>query len=219
MKEIFEQFYASFTDPVTIVDKDYVYRYANQAYLESQGFAREDIVGKTIGRVAGKERFDAIKPHIDAALSGETSHHIFQSKASHPSIQFLEVVHRRFRAPDNNWMIFSITHDCTQAVLAQKNLQLISEVISSSSDMICIVNESYEYVMANRMYLEVVGKDRDQVIGKRISDVMEAEAFDRVFKPALDAAFRGEPARTQIARDWAKIGRTAGLPRIASQQG
>ena len=56
----------------SFVDPNYVYQFANPAYLDYWQRRPEDIVGRQVADLAGEDRFQAmIKPHIDRALAGE----------------------------------------------------------------------------------------------------------------------------------------------------
>ena len=58
-------------DLMTFVDRDYVYRYANQTYLDYFGLRRDEIVGRSISAVLGETFFrEVVKRLIDDALAG-----------------------------------------------------------------------------------------------------------------------------------------------------
>jgi PAS domain S-box-containing protein len=54
------------------VDRDLVYRFVNRAYERWYGVSRSQILGRTIGTLAGPETLAAARPYIEAALGGET---------------------------------------------------------------------------------------------------------------------------------------------------
>jgi PAS domain S-box-containing protein len=55
---------------VSYVDAGQRYRFVNRAYTDWFGFAPEDVVGRTIRDVIGDAAYDAIRPEIEAGLSG-----------------------------------------------------------------------------------------------------------------------------------------------------
>jgi PAS domain S-box-containing protein len=60
-------------DLSAFVDRDYVYRYVNQMYLDYWGREREEIEGRTVAELLGEEAFhDLVKPKLDAAFAGRT---------------------------------------------------------------------------------------------------------------------------------------------------
>ena len=59
-------------DYITLINCDYVYEIANDAYCRQIGRSRDDVVGHTVGDVWGPERFErAIRPNLDRCFAGE----------------------------------------------------------------------------------------------------------------------------------------------------
>jgi len=59
-------------DKLSFVDKDYVYRAVNHAYLKTFNKRVDQIVGKSVWELTGETIFyNMIKPNIDKALNGE----------------------------------------------------------------------------------------------------------------------------------------------------
>ena len=142
MIEDFKQLIFSLDDPATIIDKDYRYLCANTAYLRLRGQDEEQLIGKHLADIVGEERFQLEKPCIDSALAGDTGARSLIDFNDGEKYLYLEVVHRRIRDPEKDeWMVFSVTHDCTESILARRQVDLFKNVISSSTEMICVVNE------------------------------------------------------------------------------
>jgi PAS domain S-box-containing protein len=62
------------TTPIMLAQcsPDERYRFVNRAYAERFGLTSEEIVGKTVGEVLGKEAREAIRPYVKSVLRGET---------------------------------------------------------------------------------------------------------------------------------------------------
>jgi len=59
-------------DYITLIDKNYTYQAANDAYLKARNYKREEVVGNTVAHVWGQDVFDdIIKDKIDRCLRGE----------------------------------------------------------------------------------------------------------------------------------------------------
>lgn len=56
---------------IAYVGSDDIYRFANKGYAEWFGFAKDAIVGRSIGEVFGAEAFAQIQPHLERARVGE----------------------------------------------------------------------------------------------------------------------------------------------------
>ncbi|WP_210395047.1 cache domain-containing protein [Motiliproteus sediminis] len=56
---------------IAYVGRDFRYRFVNQRYAEMFGFSKDEVVGKTLEEVMGREMLDHISPQIDQTLCGE----------------------------------------------------------------------------------------------------------------------------------------------------
>ncbi|MBI1826751.1 MAG: PAS domain S-box protein [Planctomycetes bacterium] len=70
--DLFRDMVASNPDRMSYVDREYIYREVNHAYVAAYQCSRIDIVGRHVADIMGKETFEkTIKPHFDACLAGE----------------------------------------------------------------------------------------------------------------------------------------------------
>ena len=68
----FRNIVANTDDLLTLIDKDYCYRYANASYLDSKGKYPDQLIGKTLAEILGEEMFASkIKEKADRCLVGE----------------------------------------------------------------------------------------------------------------------------------------------------
>jgi PAS domain S-box-containing protein len=58
---------------ISYVSRDRRYEFVNKAYETWFGRPSDDVIGKTIPEVIGKDAYDKVKPHVDKALSGSTN--------------------------------------------------------------------------------------------------------------------------------------------------
>ena len=58
--------------PLTYVDRDFVLRFVNRAYVQATGMRAEELLGRQIGQVRGARRWAEHKPYFERALAGET---------------------------------------------------------------------------------------------------------------------------------------------------
>ncbi|NTJ44391.1 PAS domain S-box protein [Agrobacterium larrymoorei] len=57
---------------VGFIDRDHVYRFANQGYIEWFGHAPEDVIGRRVLDIVGEEFYRQRLPFIEKALAGES---------------------------------------------------------------------------------------------------------------------------------------------------
>jgi len=58
--------------PLTYVDRDFVLRFVNKAYVEATGQQPKQLLGRPIGDVRGAKRWAEHEPYFDRALAGHT---------------------------------------------------------------------------------------------------------------------------------------------------
>jgi PAS domain S-box-containing protein len=60
------------SDPISLVDRDYRYRFVNEAYARYAKMPREEILGLSVADLLGTEAFETlVKPHLDRCLDGQ----------------------------------------------------------------------------------------------------------------------------------------------------
>lgn len=59
--------------PLTYVDRDFVLRFVNRAYVQMTGMAVADLVGRHIGQARGAARWAQHRPYFERALTGEAT--------------------------------------------------------------------------------------------------------------------------------------------------
>jgi len=69
---------------------------------------------------------------------------------------------------------------------------LTAQVFERAPDGICIVGRDYRYRRSNPVYASRWAKTADQIVGMHVSDLLGADAFNRILKPRLDRCFAGE---------------------------
>ena len=57
---------------VGFIDKDHIYRFANQGYLDWFGFEPQDVIGRRVVDIVGEEFYNDRMPFITRAMAGET---------------------------------------------------------------------------------------------------------------------------------------------------
>jgi PAS domain S-box-containing protein len=55
---------------IAYCDRDMRFRFVNRAYAERFGLTPDEVVGRRLPEVLGKEAFEAIRPYVDEALAG-----------------------------------------------------------------------------------------------------------------------------------------------------
>ncbi|MBX3468632.1 MAG: response regulator [Planctomycetes bacterium] len=93
-----ERIVSATPDHISVVDRAYVYRTVNEAYLLAHGRRREEIVGKRVAALLGEEFFErVVRPRLDACLSGEIVQYTAWFEFAAVGRRFMSVTYYPFR--------------------------------------------------------------------------------------------------------------------------
>ena len=73
-----------------------------------------------------------------------------------------------------------------------KRLQEFEKAVEVVEEMITVIDHDYRYVLVNRAFLNYRGMKREDLIGRRISEVLDPEVFETTIKEKLDEGFQGK---------------------------
>lgn len=109
---------------MAVIDRDYRYRMVNAAYLKLHGRSREEMVGRSVGRMLGEQYFQFIvKPHMDRCFAGENVR--YERKGFYPGAgtRQLEVQYHPLTSGERVEKIVAILRDITDYKKAENELR------------------------------------------------------------------------------------------------
>jgi PAS domain S-box-containing protein len=80
---------------------------------------------------------------------------------------------------------------------ANQDLRQYEHIVSSSSDMMALLNDKFAYLSANAAYLAPFRKTPDELIGHSARDVFGEEFFERTIEPHAQRCLSGETVTYQ----------------------
>ncbi|MCZ6803174.1 MAG: PAS domain S-box protein, partial [Proteobacteria bacterium] len=79
----------------------------------------------------------------------------------------------------------------------EKGRRRYESIVNASDNFMAIVNPDYIYLAINQRFLNIFKKNRDEIIGHSISEVMGEAHFENLSKPNIDKCLAGEHANYQ----------------------
>jgi PAS domain S-box-containing protein len=73
-----------------------------------------------------------------------------------------------------------------------RRVEEFEKAMDGLDEMIAVVDRNYRYVIANRSFLSYRGMKQEDLIGRRIPDVLHPGVFEMTVKEKLDECFRGK---------------------------
>jgi len=204
----YERVVESSEDMIVVIDRDYRYIIANRAFLSYREIRKEEIIGHFAPDVIGKEIFETVvKPKIDECFEGKAVQ--YEMKYTYPHRGERDLLASYFPIPGPTGgvdRIVSVLQDITERKRAEARLKEFERVIEGLEEMICVVDRDYRYVIANRAYLAYRGSEKEQVLGRRIDEVVNREVFEQVAKPRVDECFKGKVVQYEMKYTYPAMG-------------
>jgi PAS domain S-box-containing protein len=95
----------------------------------------------------------------------------------------------------------------TERKQAEEALRKYERIVSTSQDIMALVSRNYVYEAVNESYLMAHQKTREEVIGRKVSEIMGESVFQEMIRPRLDEVLSGGTVHYQAPFDFAGIGR------------
>jgi two-component system, cell cycle sensor histidine kinase and response regulator CckA len=100
-----------------------------------------------------------------------------------------------------------LAHDITERKKKEQKLQEFERVVEGVEEMIAVVDREYRYVIANQAFLRYRGVTKEQVIGKRVAEILGPEVFEESIKERLDECFKGKVVRFDLQYPYPELGK------------
>lgn len=184
--------------PIRILfcDRDMVVRDVNAAFLETEGFTRGEVVGKTLVELIGPAVFERDRPQIEAALAGEAQSVVEWGLRRATRGRLLRIRHEPVRDEAGAVIGFlSMLEDTTDLHQLRQRVSMQDEVINQTSDALAVVDADYRYLWANPSYARLWNRLTEEVVGRTVAEVIGHEAFHERVLPHLIGCFEGRVAR------------------------
>ena len=149
-------------DMVTVLDRSYVFRMVNDAFLKRRNTAREKIIGTAIVNAIGADAFHAIKPHLDACFQGESVEYEMAQESDTEGKRYLLVRYYPARSSSGRVdRVVSVIKDITAVKRAEQDRE---RVFSLSIDPICVADFNGYFKDINSAWTRILGWSKEELL-------------------------------------------------------
>jgi two-component system cell cycle sensor histidine kinase/response regulator CckA len=99
-----------------------------------------------------------------------------------------------------------LQREITERRRTEEVLREYQRAIEGSQDIIAVVNQNYNYLLANKAFLKYRSMDREQVIGRSVPEVLGKDVFERVVKKNLNTCFQGKVVQYEMKYTYPEFG-------------
>ena len=86
-------------------------------------------------------------------------------------------------------------------------LREYARVVEGLEEMILVVDRNFQYVIANRAYVDFRGMSAEQVVGRSVEEVVGRETFATHVKEKMEECFRGNVVEYEMSHDFPNRGK------------
>jgi PAS domain S-box-containing protein len=182
-REEFERVVQGLDDMIAVVDREYRYILANNAFLKHRRAKPEDVIGRTIFEVVTPESVELVKRKIDECLQGKVVQ--YEMRYSYPVMGERELFVSYFpiEGPARVERVACILQDVTERKDSERSLRLFRTLIDQSNDAVEVVDpETLRFLDVNERACRDLGYTREELLSMTVFDI----------NPALDEARRAK---------------------------
>jgi len=135
-----------------------------------------------------------INTKIDQAINRGASES-FTYRITHPSGEnrwIKEEVSLLGDIDKKKQMLIGTVRDITGQKAAEDKLREYLLIVSSSSELMSLIDQNYRYVNVNQAYLDAYNKKSHQIEGHTVEEMFGKENFHDIIKPNIDRCLLGE---------------------------
>jgi PAS domain S-box-containing protein/putative nucleotidyltransferase with HDIG domain len=197
---------------IVALDVNGIITLANRKSCEILGYREKDLIGSNwfslcVPEYDRKRSWDLYANFIDSdETSGPDYEQTFVTKKGKERKAAWDS-HKLLNTDGRVVGILSSGADITERKKADEALKQYERIVSSSSDMLALINTDLVYASANSAYGSAFGLSPQKMIGRNSRDLISAEFFDAVIKPHMMRCFQGEEDAFSAWFEIPKIGR------------
>jgi PAS domain S-box-containing protein len=189
---------------ITYLDTEQRYRFVNRNFAEVLGLSNDEIIGKRAEELQDPGMYQQVAPYIEAALAGEEVHferHRTGVDGVTRTYQSTYLPHLDERGDVVG--IYGLSVDVSERerseTLVRENEQRLRLITDNVGAHITYLDREQRYQFANKALTDIFGLSRDEIIGKKSSEIQSEENYSAA-RPYIEAALKGE--EVSFERSW-----------------
>ncbi|MEW6236313.1 MAG: PAS domain S-box protein [Candidatus Omnitrophota bacterium] len=212
--EVFDDLFEQIETPiflVNVVDNgDFIYEEINPALEKALSLSKQEIIGKR------PEDIPAFSDEMAETARANYKHCV---KSGHP---YCYEEKRVIDGKETWWTIqlspqrgesekiirlIGAAFDITNRKRKEEDLRIYQNIVSSTNDIISLVDKQYTYRVVNDSYLRFHQKKREEIVGRTVAEILGEKVFRETVKEKLDRCLKGETIQYRSWFQYPVLGR------------
>jgi PAS domain S-box-containing protein len=186
---------------IAITDALGVFMAANRAYQEMVGYTEQELQHMSYMDIIYEEDRPANRDLAADLWEGELNPFRYEKRYRRKDGKLIWVRTTVSIAPGTERtprFAMAVVEDTTEHKLAEERLREYEKAVEGLEEMIVVVDREYRYLLANRAFLNYRGLEREQVVGRRLPELLDHDVFKNVAKKRLDECFEGKVVKYEL---------------------
>jgi PAS domain S-box-containing protein len=167
----------------------------NQRYCEIVGYSQEEMTASKFMILIHPDDLEAVANSMNQLIKAEINRFSIEKRYFHKNGSIIWVnlnvssMWKKGEEPDCH---IAVIEDITSRKQSEEEMLQYEYVVSSSSDMLALLDKRFKYLTANQSYLDAFQLTREQLVGKTAQEVFGQEIFDTAMKPHALKCLNGQ---------------------------
>ena len=103
-------------------------------------------------------------------------------------------------------ILIGTIRDITEQKMVEDKLREYLLIVSSSSELMSLIDKDYRYINVNQAYLDVYNKKSEDIEGQTVAKMFGEKVFQDIIKPNIDRCLLGETISDQYWSEFPDVG-------------
>src|ERR1700739_501897 len=169
----FEKAVEGVEEMIVVVDRDYRYLIANEAFLKYRGMKKENLIGRRAAEILNPGVFEnEIKAKLDECFRGNVVQFEMRYRYPHRGERELLVKYFPIKGPGGVARVACVLQDITDGRGAERSLRLFRALIDQSNDAVEVVDpETLRFLDVNETSCRQLGYTREELLSMAVPEI------------------------------------------------
>ncbi len=175
-------------DLIRVIEESFKIEYINElTHLRLTGYAKDDLVGKNIGKFIHPDESNDFTNHLKTVLKNGEGTREGRLKNKNGIWRWYHISSKMFNDADGNRKMLNVLRDITDRKRAEERLKESEEkyrlISENANDVICILDDKFQVEYVNEQAsLRILGYSTNETLGRNVVNFIIPEDLENTLK-------------------------------------